>query len=324
MGAVPIVAAVCALSRATPRPRRAFFVRKETKDHGTERRVEGYLPDGGEVLLFEDVTTTGGSAMIAVEAARAAGCRVGDALHRGGPAGGRGSQSRPRRHPPRPALHPRRLHALESGPRLTGSAAAISRTTNIDTSGLRRCIGTLEAAFVHLRQEGRDGPMRDIFRAACVKEFELVLEVGAALLRRRLKDFFASGREVDRLIFRDSFRHAANHALVTNEACERWLRYRDIRNASAPRLWRAFRRDGAGAHTGIRGRRAGAGRRHRGRRRRLRRRRIPGSPGSRIWVLSLPDDENGPKFSSNSEENRCVHLGATVLAGPDLGQWEAP
>ena len=76
MGAVPIVAAVCALSRATPRPRRAFFVRKETKDHGTERRVEGYLPDGGEVLLFEDVTTTGGSAMIAVEAVRAAGCRV--------------------------------------------------------------------------------------------------------------------------------------------------------------------------------------------------------------------------------------------------------
>ena len=109
----------------------------------------------------------------------------------------------------------------------------MSRTANIDTSGLRRCIGTLEAAFVHLRQERRDGPMRDIFRAACVKEFELVLEVGAALLRRRLKDFVASGREVDRFIFRDSFRHAAKHALVTNGACERWLRYRDIRDASA-------------------------------------------------------------------------------------------
>ncbi len=76
MGAVPIVAAVCVLSQATPRPRQAFFVRKETKDHGTERRVEGYLPEGGEALLFEDVTTTGGSAMIAVEAARAAGCHV--------------------------------------------------------------------------------------------------------------------------------------------------------------------------------------------------------------------------------------------------------
>ena len=60
MGAVPIVAAVCALSRATPRPRRAFFVRKQAKDHGTERRVEGYLPESGEVLLFEVVTTSGG------------------------------------------------------------------------------------------------------------------------------------------------------------------------------------------------------------------------------------------------------------------------
>ncbi|MDE0406923.1 MAG: nucleotidyltransferase substrate binding protein [Alphaproteobacteria bacterium] len=109
----------------------------------------------------------------------------------------------------------------------------MSRTATIDTSGLRRCIGTLETAFAHLQQESPDGPMRDVFRAACVKEFELVLEVGGTLLRRRLKDFFASGREADRLTFRDTFRHAAKHALVTTDACERWLQYRDVRNASA-------------------------------------------------------------------------------------------
>ena len=107
------------------------------------------------------------------------------------------------------------------------------RAAMIDTSGLRRCIGTLEMAFAHLQQESPDGPMRDVFRAACVKEFELVLEVGGTLLRRRLKDFFASGREADRLTFRDTFRHAAKHALVTTDACERWLQYRDVRNASA-------------------------------------------------------------------------------------------
>ncbi len=71
----------------------------------------------------------------------------------------------------------------------------MSRTADIDTSGLRRCIGTLEAAFGHLQREASDGPMRDIFRVACVKEFELVLEVGGALLRRRLRDFLASNRE---------------------------------------------------------------------------------------------------------------------------------
>ena len=112
----------------------------------------------------------------------------------------------------------------------------MSQATTIDTNGLRRCIGTLEAAFAHLRREGPDGPMRDIFCAACDRQFELVLEVGGALLRRRLKDFFASSREADRLSFRDrheSFRHAAKHALVTAEACERWLQYRDVRNASA-------------------------------------------------------------------------------------------
>ena len=76
MGAVPIVSAICAKSLATPLPRRAFFVRKERKDHGMERQVDGYLPAEGEVLLFEDVTTTGGSAMIAVEAVRQAGCTV--------------------------------------------------------------------------------------------------------------------------------------------------------------------------------------------------------------------------------------------------------
>ena len=75
--------------------------------------------------------------------------------------------------------------------------------------------------------------MRDIFRAACVKEFELVLEVGGALLRRRLRDFLASNREADRLTFRDAFRHAAKHGLLPADACERWLQYRDIRNASA-------------------------------------------------------------------------------------------
>ncbi len=75
--------------------------------------------------------------------------------------------------------------------------------------------------------------MRDVFRAACDRQFELVLEVGGALLRRRLKDFFAGSREADRLTFRDAFRHGAKHALVTAEACERWLQYRDARNASA-------------------------------------------------------------------------------------------
>ena len=109
----------------------------------------------------------------------------------------------------------------------------MSRTADIDTSGLRRCIGTLEAAFAHMQSAGPDGTMRDIFQAACDKQFELVLEIGGSLLRKRVGDFFASNREAERLTFRDAFRHGAKHGLVPAEACERWLQYRDIHNASA-------------------------------------------------------------------------------------------
>ena len=73
----------------------------------------------------------------------------------------------------------------------------------------------------------------DIYRAACVKEFELILEQSGKLLRKRLAAFFASNRQADRLAFKDLFRHAARHGLLEPEAVERWLRYRDHRNDTA-------------------------------------------------------------------------------------------
>lgn len=109
----------------------------------------------------------------------------------------------------------------------------MSRTADIDTSGFRRCIGTLEAAFEQFRGEEQDETLRHVFNAACDRQFELVLDIGGSLLRRRLGNIFASNREADRLTFRDAFRRGAKHALITADACERWLRYRDVRNASA-------------------------------------------------------------------------------------------
>jgi orotate phosphoribosyltransferase len=75
-GGIPIASVVCSQSHFTARPMRAFFVRKETKDHGTENLIEGVLKPGETVVLVEDVTTTGGSIMAAVRAVRAAGCFV--------------------------------------------------------------------------------------------------------------------------------------------------------------------------------------------------------------------------------------------------------
>jgi orotate phosphoribosyltransferase len=74
-GAIPIVALVCA--RSWPeKPLMGFFVRKETKGHGTDQRIEGLLDKGARVAVFEDVTTTGASATQAAAAAQAQGCTI--------------------------------------------------------------------------------------------------------------------------------------------------------------------------------------------------------------------------------------------------------
>jgi orotate phosphoribosyltransferase len=74
-GAIPIVAALCA--RSWPeKPVAGFFVRKESKGHGTDQRVDGLLARGARVILFEDVTTTGASVMQAAEQVRRLDCSI--------------------------------------------------------------------------------------------------------------------------------------------------------------------------------------------------------------------------------------------------------
>jgi orotate phosphoribosyltransferase len=68
MGADPIAASVSALSFELGTPKPAFIVRKQAKDHGTGKRVEGPLPRGARVVIVEDVTTSGGSALDAARA----------------------------------------------------------------------------------------------------------------------------------------------------------------------------------------------------------------------------------------------------------------
>jgi orotate phosphoribosyltransferase len=80
MGAIPLVAVVAARSFERGRPRTAFFVRKEAKDHGTMDLIEGALADRAKVVLLEDVTTTGGSSLKAAAAVRGRGCTVGHVL----------------------------------------------------------------------------------------------------------------------------------------------------------------------------------------------------------------------------------------------------
>ena len=103
----------------------------------------------------------------------------------------------------------------------------------INTDFLTRCINTLESAFEQLQQYEPSDTFYDIFRAASVKEFEIVLEQSGSLLKKRLRPYFASNREADRLTFKNAFRRAAKHGLISVDVCERWFAYRDNRNDTA-------------------------------------------------------------------------------------------
>jgi orotate phosphoribosyltransferase len=76
LGADPIVCPVAALSYVEGPPLRAFIVRKEAKEHGTGRRIEGNLEPGSRVIIVDDVVTTAGSTLKAIEAAEEAGHTV--------------------------------------------------------------------------------------------------------------------------------------------------------------------------------------------------------------------------------------------------------
>jgi orotate phosphoribosyltransferase len=80
LGADPISYAIAYASAETASPLRAFTVRKEAKAHGTGRLIEGPFHAGDRVAVIEDVITTGGSALRAVEAVRAAGGSVAGVL----------------------------------------------------------------------------------------------------------------------------------------------------------------------------------------------------------------------------------------------------
>ena len=103
----------------------------------------------------------------------------------------------------------------------------------LDVTHFSRCLGTLDRAMELYQQAVPDSVDADLFRSACVKEFELLVEVAGKLLKKRLRPYFASNQDTDRLTYKNVFRHAARCGLLPLDVVERWLGYRDIRNKTA-------------------------------------------------------------------------------------------
>jgi orotate phosphoribosyltransferase len=76
LGADPIIGAVMMRGLERGRKLQSFYVRKESKEHGTQKLVENPPPAGSRVVLVEDVVTTGGSVLKAFDQAEKIGCRV--------------------------------------------------------------------------------------------------------------------------------------------------------------------------------------------------------------------------------------------------------
>jgi orotate phosphoribosyltransferase len=69
IGADPVTSAVVTMAGVANLPLKGFMVRKEPKDHGTKRFIEGPVQPGDRVVIVEDVTTTGGSSLLAIDRA---------------------------------------------------------------------------------------------------------------------------------------------------------------------------------------------------------------------------------------------------------------
>ncbi len=76
IGGCPLASAVSMLSHQRNQPLHALYVRKERKEHGSQRMIEGEIRESMNVVLLEDVITTGGSSLRAIEVLRAHAVRV--------------------------------------------------------------------------------------------------------------------------------------------------------------------------------------------------------------------------------------------------------
>lgn len=110
----------------------------------------------------------------------------------------------------------------------------------INTEYLEKCIKTLEKAYSLLKNAEANSIEYEMYRNSLVKGFEMTIEQSGKLLRKKLAPFFSSKRELDKVNYKDLYRHALKHSLLQQQEVERWFKYRDNRNDTAHDYGRKF------------------------------------------------------------------------------------
>lgn len=103
----------------------------------------------------------------------------------------------------------------------------------VSTEYAEKSLKILEKSYELLLSSQKPSIEYEIYRNSTIKCFEVTLEQIGKLLRKKIKPYFSSAKEVDKLNYKDVFRHALKHGLLNSETVERWFKYRDNRNDTA-------------------------------------------------------------------------------------------
>lgn len=110
----------------------------------------------------------------------------------------------------------------------------------LNTEYLTKCIKTLEKSYACIKTAQEGSIDYGMYRNSLVKSFEITLEQSGKLLRKCLAPYYASKKIVDSFTFKDLFREAHKHSLLSEEEIDRWFVYRNNRNNTAHDYGKAF------------------------------------------------------------------------------------
>lgn len=102
----------------------------------------------------------------------------------------------------------------------------------IDTEYLDKCIKTLQRSYELLKNAEEDSIEYEMYRNSLIKGFEMTIKQSGKILRKKLSPYFSSRRELDKVKYKDLYRHALKHSLLETQEVERWFKYRDNRNTT--------------------------------------------------------------------------------------------